>query len=123
MEPLLTAFGIELAAGATLEARKKFGEALRTALRGDEINRLFAEIERRFPDVPGLSTTGLEPLRDDPAFLEPLAVYWVTASFPRAPIVHVLEQHLGETLDRTPRQLAEEVADVIDRFSARARES
>jgi hypothetical protein len=29
MEPLLTAFGIELGAGATIETSKKFAEALR----------------------------------------------------------------------------------------------
>ena len=64
------------------------------------------EIERRFPGIPEVTTTGLASLRDDPDFLEPLALYWVTAEFPRAQIVDVVERHLGATLDRAPRDLA-----------------
>lgn len=123
MDPLLIAFGIELGAGATIETSKKLSELVRRALRGDELNRLFAEIEQRFGDIPGLTVAGLAPLREDPAFLEPLALYWLTAEFPRDEVIKVLEEHLGETPHQTPRELAEQVADVIDRFSARARES
>jgi hypothetical protein len=113
----------ELGIAGGIEAGKKLAAVLRAQVHGDEIDRLFTEIEERYPDVPGLTAAGLAPLRDDPAFLEPLAFYWLYASFPRDAMIEVLEQHLGETPDRTPRELAVEVADLIDRFSARARES
>src|SRR5262249_6228297 len=54
-------------------------------------------------------------------FLELLTVYWVTASFPRDPMIDVLERHLGQTPDRSSHELAGEVAELIDRFGARAR--
>ncbi len=113
----------ELGIATGIEAGKKLAAVLRAQVHGDEIDRLFSEIEERYPDIPGLTAAGLAPLREDPAFLKPLAFYWLYASFPREAMVEVLEQHLGETPDRTPHELALEVADLIDRFSARARET
>jgi hypothetical protein len=121
MDPLLTALGIELTAGIAIETGKAVAGALLGWAKSDEIARLFTELDERFGAVPGLTATGLHPLREDTEFLQLLALFWTTGSFPRDEMVAVIEQHLGHTEEQTPRDLAEQLADAINLFSARAR--
>jgi len=89
--------------------------------KSDEVTALFLELEKYFGDVPGVSVTGLEPLRNDPEFLQLLLVFWRTAEFPRDEMVAVIERHVGATEDMTGHELAEALAEAMDRYSARAR--
>jgi hypothetical protein len=122
VDPFLTALGIELAAGSAVDTAKALAAALLGWAKGDEVTRLFVELERHFENVPGVSATGLEPLRHDTHFLQLLAAYWRSASFPRDEMVAAIEPHLGPTNELTADELAEQVADAISLFSARARE-
>lgn len=117
MDPLLTALGIEVAAGAILD----IPTALARWARRDEVQQLFVEIDKRFGDVPGLSATGLGPLGADPDFLQLLAIFFFKGAFPRDSFVDVIEPHVGATAELAPRQVAERVADAIHDFGARAR--
>lgn len=123
MDPLLVALGLEIAAGTIVDAGKAVAGALLGWAKSDDVTRLFLELGRRFGEVPGLTATGLEPLRDDIQFLQLLALFWSTGSFPREEMVTAIEPHLGETETQTPRELAEQVAEAIDLYSARVRES
>jgi len=123
MDPLLAALGIELAAGTIVDAGKAVASVLLGWAQSDEVSQLFLELDERFGDVPGLSATGLEPLRDDTQFLQLLALFWSTGSFPRDEMVAAIEPHVGRTETQSPREFAEHVADAIDLYSARARES
>jgi hypothetical protein len=117
VDPLLTALGIELAAGAILDIP---GALARWAKR-DEVQQLLVEIDKRFGEVPGLSATGLAPLGSDPEFLQLLAIFFFKGAFPRDNFVDVIEPHVGGTAELTPRQVAEQIADAIHDFGARAR--
>jgi hypothetical protein len=121
MDAFLAALGLELAAGAVTKSGEVVTGFLRGWAQGDEVTRLFLELDKRLGTLPGLTATGLEPLRDDLEFVQLLAVFWGTGSFPRNEMIEVIEPHLGATEDETPRQLAEQVADAIDLYSARAR--
>src|SRR5689334_5221902 len=114
MDPLLTALGLELAAGTALDTGKAVLRGLLGWAKGDEVEALFGELDQRFGAVPGLTTVGLAPLRDDPEFLRLLATFWTTGQFPRDEMVATIERHVGATQDRTPHELAEQVADAID---------
>jgi hypothetical protein len=121
MDAFLAALGLELAAGAVTKSGEVVTGFLRGWAKGDEVTRLFVELDERLGAIPGLTATGLEPLRDDLEFVQLLAVFWGTGSFPRNEMIEVIEPHLGPAEDQTPRQLAEQVADAIDLYSARAR--
>ena len=123
MDPLFAALGLELAAGTIVNAGKAVAGALLGWAKGDEVTRLFLELDSRFGSTPGLSASGLEPLRSDPVFIQLLALFWSTGSFPRTEMVYAIEPHLGATRTQTPRDLAEQIADAIDLYSARARGS
>ncbi len=117
MDPLLTALGIEVAAGAILDIP---GALARWAKR-DEVQQLFIEIDKRFGDIPGLSSTGLAPLGSDPEFLQLLAMFFFKGAFPRDSFVDAIEPHVGATAELAPREVAEQIADAIHDFGARAR--
>src|SRR5438128_919122 len=117
MDPLLTALGIEVAADAILDIP---GALARWAKR-DEVQQLFIEIDKRFGEVPGLSSTALAPLGSDPEFLQLVAMFFFKGAFPRDSFVDVVEPHVGATAELRPRQVAEQVADAIHDFGARAR--
>jgi hypothetical protein len=121
VDPLLTSLGIEVAAGAIVETSTAVAAALQRWAKKDEVRRLFDEIDKRFGDVPGLSSTGLEPLGADLEFLQLLAVFFFKGAFPRDDFARVIERHVGATADLEPREVAEQVADAIHDFSARAR--
>jgi hypothetical protein len=121
MDAFLAALGLELAAGAVTKSSQVVTDFLRGWAKGDEVTRLFVELDERLGAIPGLTATGLEPLRDDLEFVRLLAVFWGTGSFPRNEMIEVIEPHLGPAEDQTPRQLAEQVAEAIDLYSARAR--
>jgi hypothetical protein len=121
VDPLLTALGLELAAGTALDTGKAVLRGLLGA-RGDEVEALFGELDQRFGAFPGLTTLGLAPLREDPEFLRLLAIFWTTGQFLRVEMVATIERHVGATQDRTPHELAEQLADAIDLYSARARQ-
>ena len=117
MDPLLTALGIDLAAGAILDIP---GALARWAKR-DEVQQLFIEIDKRFGNVPGLSSTALAPLGADPEFLQLLAMFFFKGAFPHDSFVDLIEPHVGATAELSPRGVAEQVADAIHDFGARAR--
>jgi hypothetical protein len=117
VDPLLTSLGIEVTASAILDVA---GALTRWAKR-DEVQQLFVEIDKRFGDVPGLSSTALAPLGSDPEFLQLLAVFFFKGAFPRESFVVAIEPHVGATAELTPREVAEQVADAIHDFGARAR--
>jgi hypothetical protein len=117
MDPLLTALGIEVAAGAILD----IPGALKRWAKRDEVQQLFSEIDKRFGDVPGFSSTALAPLGSDPEFLQLLAMFFFKGAFPRDSFVDAIEPHVGSTADLGPREVAEQIADAIHDFGARAR--
>jgi hypothetical protein len=120
VDEFLSALGVQHV-GPAITITKAVATTLRSWARGDEVTNLFLELESRLEDVPGFTATALGPLREDVEFLQLLALYWQTAEFPREPMVSVLEAHLGETATASPRDLAEQLADAIELFSARAR--
>jgi hypothetical protein len=118
VDPLLTALGIEVAAGAFVDVG---GALLRWAKR-DEVGRLLDEIESHLSETPGLSATALAPLREDSEFLRLLAVFFFKGVFPREEFVAVIEPHVGSTAELDPVEVAGQVADTIRDFGARARD-
>jgi hypothetical protein len=87
---------------------------------GNEVGRLFLELEKLFgDDVPGLTAVGLHPLRGDTNFLQLLGWYWARGDFPREPMVEAIEPYLGDAPDASAHELAERVAEAIRRYSAR----
>jgi len=121
VDPLLVAIGLEAAATGIVDSGKLIAEVLGNWARGDEVTRLFSELDERFVDVPAVSAVGLAPLRSDTRFLYALAQFWRTGALPHDQMVDAIEPHLGVAGDLEPRQLAEQVVDAIDLFSARAR--
>src|SRR5437762_13236219 len=120
MDPVLAALGLNYAAGLGVEASKLVANALREWARSDDVTRLFAALEKRFADVPGVSRVALSSLRTDEPFLRALFFYWQTGEFPRNEVRAALARHLGPTESQTAEDLASDVADYVQRLSPKA---
>lgn len=123
MDPFLAALGVNAAAGVGVEGGKALLRTLIEWGKGDEVTRLFHELDKRFGETPGISAIGLGPLRSESAFLSTLAAFSLTGKLDREAMVNAIEPHVGETEELTARQLAEQIADAIHLLMPRAKRS
>jgi tetratricopeptide (TPR) repeat protein len=123
VDPYLAAVVVELVANRIDKASARALTQLHAWSQGDQVSRLFMELDRRFGTLPYLSATGLEPLRGDPKFVALLAAAAVTGEFDVDAVKNRVLQHVGPTETATADEVAERVASEIRRLLPRTERS